>query len=259
MATATRRRSSPARRARESTGGAARAAKGAGGKARKVADTVTPSPKQGLKGLARAAALKALKAMGRKALDTGAEALRAAADHTAAAGRHAFEAGMARRLPIQVAADVAVPVPVAWEEWMSLDCLTEGTHRIENVQRDGDLLVGRIAAPRGGEWEAEIVDERELQSFAWRSLEGSDCAGLVTFHRLSDRLTRVELGIDVLPAGPADTLALSLHLAHHRARVELRRFKARVEFIDPDEYENDDAESGDARRNGGAPDNDSDA
>jgi hypothetical protein len=68
-------------------------------------------------------------------------------------------------------------------------------------------------------------------------VEGSDCAGLATFHRLSDRLTRIELDLDVLPTTPLDTLALSLRLANRRAEAELRRFKARVEFINPDAYE----------------------
>ena len=31
---------------------------------------------------------------------------------------------------------------------------------------------------------------------------------------------------------------LSLHLAHRRAEADLRRFKAHVEFINPDVYEN---------------------
>jgi uncharacterized membrane protein len=118
--------------------------------------------------------------------------------------------------------------------------MTEGVHRIEEVERDGDHLYGRTAAPLSEDWEAEIVDDRLHESFAWRSIKGSDCAGLVTFHRLSERLTRLELDIDVVPTNPAETFALALHLAHHRAEVELRRFKARVEFINPDVYEDSD-------------------
>jgi uncharacterized membrane protein len=152
-------------------------------------------------------------------------------------GKNALEAGLSKRLPIQVSIDVAVPLAVAWEEWMTFESLTDGVHGTEDVQRDGDYLIGRTAGPRSADWEAEIVDEREQESFAWRSTTGSDCAGLVTFHRLSDRLTRIELDLDVLPTSPGETLVLSLHLAHRRAEAELRRFKARAEFINPDLYE----------------------
>ena len=187
--------------------------------------------------LAWTAGKKALRSVGASLLETGGSALRRAADRTAATGRKAISASFSGRPPIQVGIDVAVPLEVAWNEWMTFSALTEGTHRIEDVERDGDSLSGRIGGGRSADWEAEIVDERPQESFAWRSLEGSDCAGLATFHRLSDRLTRIELDLDVLPTTPLETLALSLRLANHRAEAELRRFKARVEFINPDTYE----------------------
>jgi uncharacterized membrane protein len=185
----------------------------------------------------RKAAVKAVKFFGSKALSAGAETARAAAERAVAAGRSALDTGASRRLPIFVSIDVAVPPLVAWEEWMTFESFTEGVHRIEDVERDGDRLYGRTPEPLATDWEAEIVDEREQQAFAWRSVEGSDCAGLATFHELSERLTRIELDLDVVPTNPAETLALSLHIAHKRAETELRRFKARVEFINPDVYE----------------------
>jgi uncharacterized membrane protein len=202
--------------------------------------------KAGLGRLGRAVALKAVKVLGRKALEATGGAVRSAAQRSTAMAREAVDSGLDRRLPIQAAIDVAVPLEVAWEEWMTFEAMTEGVHRIEEVERDGDHLFGRTASPVTRDWEAEIVDERAQQAFAWRSVEGSDCAGLATFHRLSDRLTRIELDLDVVPTGPGEAVALTVHLAHHRAQTDLRRFKARVEFINPDVYE--------AELNGGPPD-----
>jgi uncharacterized membrane protein len=189
-------------------------------------------------------AAKSLRGMRERALDAAEELLRSAADSTATLGRRAVdraveqvESGLRDRVPIQVSIDVAVPVAFAWDRWMTFEAITEGVHRIEDVDRDGNHVVGRIAGLRSVDWEAEIVDEREHEAFAWRSFEGSDCAGLVTFHRLSDRLTRLELDLDVLPVRPRDALALTLHLAHRRAEAELRRFKASLEFVSPDVYE----------------------
>jgi len=258
MATATKQRSSAVRRRRGAgetpTKKATQAGKAARvkGPAKKVSEAVKPSAvKHPIRRMAMAAALKAAKAVGRRVLESAGDGIRSAAGKTAAAGKNAIDGGLANRLPIQVAIDVAVPLEFAWEEWMSFEALTEGVHRIEDVERDGDRLYGETAAPLSGDWEAEIVDEREYEAFAWRSVEGSDCAGLVTFHRLSDRLTRIELDLDVVPTGPSESLALTLHFAHRRALSELRRFKARLEFTNPDVYETD------AHRNGGAPDNES--
>src|SRR5436305_125092 len=181
------------------------------------------------KKLAKGAARKAASALMRKAAEAGAGAVRRAADRGAQLSHGAVEAAVSRRLPIQVSIDVAVPIAVAWEEWMGSGVVIEGIHRIEEVERDGKLLFGTLAGPRPTDWEAEVVDERPEQSFAWRSQQGSDCAGLVTFHELSERLTRIELDLDVLPTNPLEAASLSLHLAHRRAEADLRRFKAHVE------------------------------
>jgi uncharacterized membrane protein len=248
MATVTRKQQAggPGQTARASAKKAAKPAKKATkpaaqktkAAAKRVADTAKPDA--GIPGpgkLARFAAGKVMKATAKGALRSGAKALRTMAEQAAVAGKDVYERAASNRLPVQVSVDVAVPLQVAWEEWMSSSTFTEGVHRIEEVERDGDVLIGKIAGPRGGDWEAEIVDERAQESFAWRSVQGTDCAGLATFHRLSDRLTRIELDLDILPTNPAQAAVLSLHLAHRRAEAQLRRFKAHVEFINPDVYE----------------------
>lgn len=190
--------------------------------------------------LLRKAAFKAAKAMTRRTLQSGAGAVQRAAEVTAESGMSAIDAKTLRRLPIQCSVDVAVPVRVAWEEWMKFASLPEGVHRVQQIERDGDgLLLGRTAGPRSADWQAEILDERDRQSFAWQSTKGSDCAGLVTFHELSERLTRIELNLDVVPTSIPEALTLSSHLADRHADADLRRFKARLELISPDVYEND--------------------
>jgi uncharacterized membrane protein len=201
----------------------------------------SPAPSKML----RKVAIKAAKRMTRKTLQSGAEVVHRAAEATADSGLSAINVKSLsvkslRRLPIQCGVDVGVPVRVAWEEWMALTFLPEGVHRVEQIERDGDTrLLGRIAGPRGADWEAEILDERDRQSFAWQSTKGSDCAGLITFHELSERLTRILLNLDVVPTGVAEALSLSSHLADRHAEADLRRFKERVEIINPDLYEND--------------------
>jgi len=148
-------------------------------------------------------------------------------------------ASRVRRLPIQRSIDVAVPIQVAWDEWMALESLPEGMHRVKEIERDGDdVLVGRLSGLKlDGDWEAEVLDERENESFAWRSYGASDCAGLVTFHALADRLTRIELQLDVVPSGIGEAAGLALHLADRRGQRQLMAFKAQLETISPDEYE----------------------
>ena len=256
MATAaTKQRSSPARRARPQTSKNGRAAAGkkdqspAAGKknqspVRRAKEAVTPDGGSAKSKVVRKVAGKAAKTIALKTLRSAVAAIRLAADRTASAGRSAVEAGMSKRLPIQASVDVAVPLEFAWDEWMDFGSIPEGVHRIEDVERDGDSLFGRLSGPRSTDWEAEIVDEREQESFAWRSVQGTDTAGLVTFHRLSDRLTRLELDLDVLPTNPAEALSMASHAAQRRAQADLRRFKAHVEFISPDAYQTESGQNG---------------
>jgi uncharacterized membrane protein len=199
-----------------------------------------------------AAAKAAAKGVLRRLVSTAGDAIQGAAATTGDAVRDAAAklrenssgslAGRARRLPIQRSLDIAVPLDVAWEEWMALDFLPEGAHRVEGIERVGDdRLTGHLSGAKvNGDWEAQVLDEREGESFAWRSDYGSDCAGLVTFHRISDRLTRLELQLDVVPSRLTEATSLFLHRADHRAEADLRRFKARLETINPTEYEGED-------------------
>jgi uncharacterized membrane protein len=192
---------------------------------------------------ARAAAKGAAKSAGRLVRRTVEGALPAALDGPRAALDRVRDAGWdrvaerMRKLPIQRSVDVAVPLEAAWDEWMRFEWVPDGANRVQGVERDGDLLTGRLTGWRlARDWEAEIVDEREDESFAWQTLDGSDTSGLVTFHRLSERLTRIELELDVVPGRMGEAVSLVARVADKRAETVLRGFKAQVEALDPDEY-----------------------
>jgi uncharacterized membrane protein len=211
----------------------------------KAKDTVSdglPKPNK----LARKLAAKAAKAALSKTLEKAAGALRTAADRAAETSKEATERAAEKtahkRAPVQASVDVAVPIRVAWEEWESFEFLPEGTHTVGDIERDGDTLVGQIDGFTSSEWVAEILDERDQESFAWQSHVGSDCAGLITFHELSEKLTRLELDLDVVPTSVGETLSLATHRADRNAERDLRRFKAHLEFMNPDLYEEDEDE-----------------
>jgi uncharacterized membrane protein len=257
-ATATRKRKAasdegtPAKRPRRATppspSGRSGAQRSSVAKAKKAATTkaakttaqkaLVPSGPGGH--VARRLAVMALKKAANRIVQSGAAGLRTATLRALDEGRDVVARAMTPGFPVQCSIDVAVPLRLAWEEWMNLDSLPEGAHRVHRIERDGDELYGEVDAAGQPAWRAEIIDERPEDSFAWRSVEGSDCAGLITFHRLSDKLTRLELDLDALPTSPAEAVALNTPLARRRTVIELRRFKAHVEFMNPDVYEQDD-------------------
>jgi hypothetical protein len=181
-------------------------------------------------------AAAAVKKAAKRALPAARDGVRSGLDKLRGVGWDRL-ADSVRKVPVQRSLDVAVPLEAAWDEWLRFDWVPDGAHTVSDVERDGDSLYGRVAGRHvNGDWEAEIVDEREDQSLAWQTVAGSDTSGLVTFHRLADRLTRIELQLDVVPQGPGEALALALRMADRRAETVMRSFKAQVEALDPDEY-----------------------
>jgi uncharacterized membrane protein len=220
-----------------------RAAKaGAPKKPSKPKATAAPkhAPKPGLAGnkMARKLALMVLRRGAGRLLDAGGASLQNARNRFLAVSGTAAATESRGRPPIQCSVDVGVPVRVAWREWMKLDWLPEGVHQVQDIERGRrGKLRGRIGTASNTGWRAEVLDEREEQSFAWQSRAGSDCAGLITFHELGEHLTRIELSLDVLPTTVTQAAALSARVAVRRAQAGLRRFKARLEVINPDLYD----------------------
>jgi uncharacterized membrane protein len=215
-----------------------RIARGKRPKAKQVRKAASSATEVGAKALAAKA--PSAKGLGSTASKNGPKALKAPLRPLAQTLRHVPVQELpahVRKAPVQLSIDVAVPLEVAYHEWMKLESLPEGAHVVVDIHRDGENLVGRIDGPGDGQdWEAEIRDERRDESFAWRSTRGSDVAGLITFHRLAERLTRLEVELDVVPATVTEAASLALHMADRRAETELRRFKLRVEMINPDAY-----------------------
>jgi uncharacterized membrane protein len=210
----------------------------AGGAAAKATLTTRPGGPVRMKmaGAALKAAARKAGAKAKQTLPVLADGSRGVLDKVRDAGWDRM-AEKVRTLPVQRSLDVAVPLEAAWDEWMRFDWLPDGAHGVQDIERDDDRLFGRLSGPRvSGDWEAEIVDERVDESLAWQTVEGSDTSGLVTFHRLSDRLTRLELQLDVVPEGMGEALSLVLRRADRRAENVMRGFKAQVEALDPDEY-----------------------
>jgi len=149
-------------------------------------------------------------------------------------GAEAGGTGKGRRLPVQESVDVAVPLETAYNQFTQFEELPEFMHRVEKVeQRDDTHLVWHenIWGVRR-QWEAEITDQRPNERIAWKSLGGSETTGVVTFHRLSDRLTRIEVNLDFQPQGLLEKTASGLRMSRRALRSDLMRFKAFIEMRD---------------------------
>jgi uncharacterized membrane protein len=80
------------------------------------------------------------------------------------------------------------------------------------------------------QFEAEIVDQRPDERIEWHTDEGLAHSGVVTFHKLAPRLTRIEVSMDVKPDSLLEKAGRGMRFTKRAVRGDLHRFKAYVEM-----------------------------
>jgi uncharacterized membrane protein len=145
--------------------------------------------------------------------------------------------GSGRRMPIQQSVDVAVPIKVAYNRWTMFEDWPDFMHRVESVDQADDTTLSFSTKVWGitRRFEAEIVEQRPDQRIEWNTTEGLGHTGVVTFHKLSDRLTRIEISLDVEPHGMLEKMGRGMRFTKRAVRADLHRFKALIELDEESE------------------------
>jgi uncharacterized membrane protein len=151
-----------------------------------------------------------------------------------------------RRLPIQRWTDVAVPVDRAYEAWTQFEEFPKFMHRVLEVKQEDENKIHWQEKIwfSSREWDGEITDQRENDRIAWKTVSGTQHSGLVSFHKLDDKLTRVMVTVDFVPEGMVEKMASGMRFVKRAVQADLARFKAYVELEDVEglEYKSKPAE-----------------
>jgi uncharacterized membrane protein len=152
-------------------------------------------------------------------------------------GGKADGTGRGRRLPVQESIDVGVPIDVAYNEWTQFENFPEFMHRVERIEQidDTHLVWHENIWGRRRSWKAVITDQTPNERVAWRSEDGVENVGVVTFHDLGDRLTRILVNLDFQPKGLVEKTASGFRISRRALRSDLMRFKAHIEMQDEEE------------------------
>src|SRR5436190_12397102 len=144
--------------------------------------------------------------------------------------------GKGRRMPVQQSVDIGVPLETAYNQWTQFEDWPQFMHRVTRVTQDDDCTV-KFATKiwsRTREFSATIETQRPDQRIKWKVSEGITHTGVVTFHELAPRLTRVEVNIDVQPGSLIEKAARGMRHVKRAVRADLARFKAHVPMLDED-------------------------
>jgi uncharacterized membrane protein len=208
--------------------GVARLAGGAREKAADKAKQVAGDAKQKAKDAAGEVAADKLKPSGLSGLFGGGDSDED--EEGSAAPGH----GSGRRMPIQQAVDVAIPLKDTYNLWTQFQDWPSFMHRVDSAEQVDDATVAISAKVWGitKRFEAQIVEQRPDERIEWDVTEGLAHTGVVSFHQLAPRLTRIELTLDIEPDSLLEKAGRGMRFTKRAVRGDLHRFKAHAELCE---------------------------
>jgi uncharacterized membrane protein len=136
---------------------------------------------------------------------------------------------------IEKSVDVEVPVTTAYNQWTqfeSFPAFMEGVEKINQLTATRTHWVTKIGGV-SREFDAEITEQHPDERIAWHTVgdteEGTSHGGVVTFHRLDDTTTRVNLQMEYQPESLVEKAGAALGVVGSRVKGDLDRFKDFIE------------------------------
>jgi uncharacterized membrane protein len=132
---------------------------------------------------------------------------------------------------VQESIEVNVPVTTAYNQWTQFEEFPRFMEGVQSVKQIDDTHLHWVAEIGGkrDEWDAEITHQEPDRKVAWRALDGHHNSGTVTFERLGDNQTRINVAMEHETEGLTEALGSALGADSRKVKGELERFKEFVE------------------------------
>lgn len=171
------------------------------------------------------------KSPARAALAAGTSALKDTlkekAKSLAAAGRTPG-GGAAKSVTIVEDIDVGVPVREAYDQWTQFQEFSTFAKGVVSVERTDDTTTSwkvKVAKSTRS-WQANVTEQIPDERIAWTTQGAKGTVrGVVTFHRLTDDLTRVLLVLEYFPKGLFEKTGNLWRAQGRRARLDLKLYR----------------------------------
>ncbi|TXL60942.1 SRPBCC family protein [Aeromicrobium terrae] len=130
--------------------------------------------------------------------------------------------------------DVDVDVTTAYNQWTQFETFPQFMEGVDEVKQLDDTHLHWVTSigPVTREFDATVTEQHPDERVAWKSDDGPEHAGVVTFHRLDDNKTRVSVQMDIDPEGFVEKVGDAAGILDHRVKGDLERFKEFIESHD---------------------------
>lgn len=138
------------------------------------------------------------------------------------------KSGQLKMTNIEEGIDIGLPVDVVYNQWTQLKDFPKFMKGVEGVEQANEIESDwhvKVAFSRRS-WKARMTEAIPDRRIVWTS-EGAKghTKGTVTFHPLSDDLTRVLLSMEYYPAGLFEKTGNIWRAGGRRARLDLKHFR----------------------------------
>lgn len=132
---------------------------------------------------------------------------------------------------IEKSIEINVPVNMVYNQWTQFEEFPKFMEGVKEVKQTDDTHLRWKAeiAGKEKEWDAEITEQIPDERIAWRARDGAMNAGVVTFHRLSDKKSKVMLQMEYDPEGIVENVGDAVGVVSQRVLGDLERFKRYIE------------------------------
>lgn len=129
------------------------------------------------------------------------------------------------------AIDVDVDVTTAYNQWTQFETFPQFMDGVERIDQLDDTHLHWVTqvGPVTREFDATVTEQVPDERVAWKSVDGPEHAGVVTFHRLDDQQSRVTVQMDIDPEGFVENVADKAGVLDRRVKGDLKRFKDFIE------------------------------
>jgi uncharacterized membrane protein len=132
---------------------------------------------------------------------------------------------------VEKSIDVNVPITTAYNQWTQFEQFPRFMGGVEKITQIDDTHLHWEVSIAGvdREFDAEITEQHPDERIAWRSTDGESHAGVVTFHRVEDAVTRINVQIDWKPKDLLEKVGSVLQIDDIQVGNDLKRFKELIE------------------------------
>ena len=119
-----------------------------------------------------------------------------------------------------------------YAEWRDFNRFPRFMENVERVEKlDESRSRWTIKAPAGSTVElvTEITADESGKRIAWKSTDGPNHAGVVTFHRLNDAESRVSVQFEWEPGSATEKIGAAFGADNAQVKSDLKKFKDFVE------------------------------